>query len=300
MDRLWTLAITAGAGAIAAVAGVFLVDRFRSLLKKKPKMKLFNNHLLLSTRCTWLIKELGAESDLEFVRGEWPNRGTSTGYKVHTTASLLGHKEPSLSCYANLEDCKLVLPGQQTMPEGDDITDYEAESMPALVVNDEFTMIEGAAICLYLADMYENLLPELEYKVEYYRWIVYTASTFDNIVGCLHQQLVETPLINQNPETLRHAFRAFHSFARALNDTLEDKEFICGDKFTAADCVVGFTLWWAYTIQQGTLLLAYPALLDYLDRLRSRQAFSDTFGDDESFDWNQLIPTYVRQSATTR
>lgn len=73
------------------------------------------------------------------------------------------------ACYANLEDCKLVLPGQQTMPEGDDITDYEAESMPALVVNDEFTMIEGAAICLYLADMYENLLPELEYKVEYYR-----------------------------------------------------------------------------------------------------------------------------------
>ena len=41
--------------------------------------------------------------------------------------------------------------------------------LPAVIVNDEFTMIEGAAICMYLADLYGHFLPENQYKAEYYR-----------------------------------------------------------------------------------------------------------------------------------
>lgn len=97
MDRLWTLAITAGAGAIAAVAGVFLVDRFRSLLKKKPKMKLFNNHLLLSTRCTWLIKgkqylllhRHGVERRLLLCRSIYVRRCTLRKPRVVSYATLV-------------------------------------------------------------------------------------------------------------------------------------------------------------------------------------------------------------------
>jgi hypothetical protein len=50
-------------------------------------------------------------------------------------------------------------------------------SLPAVVVNDEFTMIEGAAICMYLADLYGQFLPEAEHKAEYYRfdWWIYSS-----------------------------------------------------------------------------------------------------------------------------
>ena len=42
--------------------------------------------------------------------------------------------------------------------------------MPAMIINDDFTMIEGAAICMYLADTYERFLPLAQYKAEYYRY----------------------------------------------------------------------------------------------------------------------------------
>ena len=41
--------------------------------------------------------------------------------------------------------------------------------VPALVVNDDFSMIEGAAICMYLADMYGQFQPPPDRKAEYYR-----------------------------------------------------------------------------------------------------------------------------------
>ncbi len=63
---------------------------------------------------------------------------------------------------------------------GRDMSDYEpprgllqggGQSIPALILNDEFTMIEGAAICMYLADLYGRFLPEEENKAEYYRLV---------------------------------------------------------------------------------------------------------------------------------
>jgi glutathione S-transferase len=65
--------------------------------------------------------------------------------------------------------------------------------------------------------------------------------------------------------------------------------------FTAADCVLGFTLWWAYTLDNGSLLREHPILMDYLQRLRDRPAFQKTFGTDpENWDWSRYFSTYVR------
>ena len=55
----------------------------------------------------------------------------------------------------------------------DNIPDYDdtgpPDVVPAVIVNDDFTMIEGAAICMYLADTYNQFLPDQEHKAEYYR-----------------------------------------------------------------------------------------------------------------------------------
>ena len=60
-------------------------------------------------------------------------------------------------------------------------------------------------------------------------------------------------------------------------------------RFTAADCVIGFTLWWAFTFEGGNLLDGYPVLMNYLQRLKGRPAFQKIFGQDHSFDWKSCI-----------
>ncbi len=59
-----TVALGASAGALAIVAGYYMAGKIKKLFSRKPKMKLFNNQLLLSTRCTW------------FISGEYPIRPT--------------------------------------------------------------------------------------------------------------------------------------------------------------------------------------------------------------------------------
>ena len=53
---------------------------------------------------------------------------------------------------------------------GSQDTVLSADGMPSVVINDEFTMIEGAAICMYLADLYGQFVPTSEHRAEYYRF----------------------------------------------------------------------------------------------------------------------------------
>ena len=74
--------------------------------------------------------------------------------------------------------------------------------------------------------------------------------------------------------------RKFSICANVLSQYLSDKKYICGDKFTAADCVIGFNVWWASVVQGGMLLEDYPGLRDYLDRLKARPAFDKMISVD--------------------
>lgn len=67
--------------------------------------------------------------------------------------------------------------------------------------------------------------------------------------------------------------------------------------FTTADCVLGFTLWWASTIEQGRLLDSYPVLRTYLNTLRSRRAFRKTLGQkDLDFGIGHYFITCIKDS----
>ena len=72
-----------------------------------------------------------------------------------------------------LVECKK--PGEIDVPDYDDTGPPDEDgveiNIPALVVNDDFTMVEGAAICMYLADTYGRFLPDQEHKAQYYRYI---------------------------------------------------------------------------------------------------------------------------------
>ncbi len=89
-------------------------------------------------------------------------------------------------------------------------------------------------------------------------------------------QLTHTPEEKRNQSLVETCQRKFAISANILSSLLADRQFVCGDKFTAADCVVAYNVWWASVIQGGALLQEYPVLLEYLERMKARPAFEKT------------------------
>ena len=52
-------------------------------------------------------------------------------------------------------------------------------------------------------------------------------------------------------------------------------------RLTAADCVLGYNLWWALEMRDGVLLRDYPVIMAYFDRLSRRSAFQRVFNTSE-------------------
>ena len=60
--------------------------------------------------------------------------------------------------------------------------------------------------------------------------MVYSASTFDNIMKTLQHQMVDLPEEKQCDVLVEPALNGFHAFARALSQTLEDRTYLCGER----------------------------------------------------------------------
>ncbi|XP_070579603.1 glutathione S-transferase GstA-like [Ptychodera flava] len=227
------------AGAVAGVAltlgGVALIKYYRRKSKKPKNMKLYHSFPFRSLRCAWLVKELGVENDVEILK-----------------IDLHSEKNEELEQYR-----------ETVHPHG---------TLPGLVVDDKFTILESGAICLYLADLYGKLVPMRFDRKEYYNWIVYATATIDSVLEPLYMQLTHTPEEQRDQALIERQHNKFAVIAKHLNTVLQNRTWICGDRFTAADCVIGYDVWWASFIKKGELLRDYPALVAYADRVRARPA----------------------------
>lgn len=90
-------------------------------------------------------------------------------------------------------------------------------------------------------------------------------------------QLTHTPEDQRDNDLVKSKMDQFYIVATHLTDRLTQHQFICGDRFTAADCVIGYNIWWASVIQGGELLKKYPVLEGYITRLKERPAFQEAF-----------------------
>lgn len=126
---------------------------------------------------------------------------------------------------------------------------------------------EVAAICAYLADAFPaaGLAPPTDQRGDYYRWLFYAAGP------------VEAAFTNKSmgfeapPE--RRGMVGYGSFDLTM-DTLEKavtgRDYIAGDRFSAADVYVGSEL--GFMLQFG-LLEPRPAFSDYVARVTDRPAY---------------------------
>ena len=127
---------------------------------------------------------------------------------------------------------------------------------------------EAAAICAYLADAFpqKGLAPPPgdRRRAPYYRWLFFAA-------GCVEPAVTARSLGLLAPVE-KKAMAGYGSLQDVL-DTLETaiagREYICGDRFTAADLYVASQLGWGLmfgTIEKRT------AFVDYVERLQARPA----------------------------
>ncbi|HEX8842599.1 MAG TPA: glutathione S-transferase family protein [Sphingomicrobium sp.] len=134
---------------------------------------------------------------------------------------------------------------------------------------------ECAAICAYLADVFPEagLGPRPEEKADYYRWLFYAAGPWEQ-AGTNHMMGWDPPEDKQR----MFGYGSYEKAIAAVDELLSLRDYVCGDRFTAADVYVGSQI--MFPMQFG-MLAERDSFLRYRDRLHRRPAYNRANEIDE-------------------
>lgn len=146
-----------------------------------------------------------------------------------------------------------------------------AGKLPVLIDGD-LVLNESAAIVLYLAEKYpeRGFMPsDLRQRAEVYRWTFFAVTELEQPLWRIARHTSLYPEHQRLPGDVVLASREFDVMAAVLEKHMADRTFVTGDRLTAADFVLAYTLDWADAAQ---LLGRFPVLLAYRDRMYARGA----------------------------
>jgi len=139
---------------------------------------------------------------------------------------------------------------------------------------DGYTLWESNAILTYLGERTSRLWPtDAEGKGVAAKWLYFEARHLSEPIGELWFNGYIARLMNRPPDTLAQE-RAQKNGARYLavaNEHLARNEWVLGEQFSLLDCCYG-PMFDALSLA-GEYLAAYPALSQYLARMRERRAW---------------------------
>jgi len=139
--------------------------------------------------------------------------------------------------------------------------------VPAIKHGDT-VVTEAAAICAYLADAFPQarLCPPSGSKQRgpYYRWLFYGAGCIESMAG---MQALGVSIPDDKRGMI--GFGSREAVMDTLEQALNGREYLAGDRFTAADLYVGAQIGWG--MQFGTIEKR-PAFEQYTSRILSRPA----------------------------
>jgi glutathione S-transferase len=194
-------------------------------------MKLYFSPMTRATRARWILEELGQPYELAPVNLMKGEHKQAEYLKVHP----LG-----------------VVPALQ---------------------DDGFTMFESAAIIMHLADKFpeKGLAPAAgsRERAEYYQWIVFAMTEVEPPLIQILQHTRFLPEAERQPAMIEKASTRAKTVATVIQDRLQGREYIVGNRFTAADVVMGGVLNLANRLGQ---LGDHPGLQAYVQRLLERPA----------------------------
>jgi len=146
--------------------------------------------------------------------------------------------------------------------------------VPAIKHNGHI-LTECAAICTYLADVFPEAMlgPRADEKADYYRWLFYAA-------GPLEASISNQAMGWQVPPERERMFGYgnFEKAIAAIDELFSLRDYVCGDRFTAADVYVGSQI--MFPMQFG-MLPERESFLRYRDRLHARPAYNRANEIDE-------------------
>lgn len=147
-------------------------------------------------------------------------------------------------------------------------------------------MLESGAMVTFLADAFpdKGLSPppspwSLE-RADYLQMLYFGASWMDMILWQVrvHEHLLTED--NKDARTIeRYRSKFINEIEPQLRQRFERHPFICGDAFTAADCIIGHNVVWA----RGYDLCRDEIFRGYVSRLSKRPAFVEAFADARAF-----------------
>jgi glutathione S-transferase len=195
---------------------------------EESMMKLYGFGPTRSLRALWGLKELGAE--FEFI-------------PVNLQAGE--HKRPEFLALNPAGKVPVLIDGDLVIPE-------------------------SAAIVLYLAEKYpeKGLMPAgLAQRAQVYRWVMFAMTELEQPLWRMAKHTFLYPEDKRLPQDIELAREDFKAMAAVLERHMEGRQFIVGDRMTAADCVTAYLMDWA---NERQLLDGFPNLKAYLQRTYAR------------------------------
>ncbi|MES2264446.1 MAG: glutathione S-transferase family protein [Pseudomonadota bacterium] len=146
-------------------------------------------------------------------------------------------------------------------------------------------MLESAAMVAFLADAFPDagLAPSPEAspeRADYLQMLHFGSTWMDMMLWQIRAHEHVLPESERDPRTVARYRKKFREeIEPQLAARLERAPFVCGQKFTAADCIVGHAVVWArgYGLCRDEIFQRYMALLS------QRPAFGAAFSDLREF-----------------
>ena len=137
--------------------------------------------------------------------------------------------------------------------------------VPALV-DGAAGMAESAAICLYVADRDRagHLAPafDSEQRGQFLFWLMYTPAVVEPALTVKFNKI--------EAARVRNGWGDFDTMIETFDDGLQDRTWIMGEEFTAADVMLGSS---AIFLRQFNMLPDTRNISAYADRCEARDAF---------------------------
>jgi len=154
------------------------------------------------------------------------------------------------------------------------LTASPMSKVPAIIDGD-VRMAESAAICIYLADKYAEagLAPSVQQadRGAYLYWMLY--------VPAVVEPAMAEKFSGAEANKFSHGWGDFPTMLSVLEAGLEGKDWILGDKFSAADVMLGST---SYFLKKFGILPETSPLNAYVERCLARPAYVKTLEIEEA------------------
>jgi glutathione S-transferase len=143
-----------------------------------------------------------------------------------------------------------------------------------VMTDDDLVMLESGAMVQYVLDRYGQggLVPATssdDYGL-YLQWVWFAEATFSRPLGEIVNHGREFPGNARIEEVVKEMADRAAACAVAVGEQVKDRQYLLGDKFTAADIMMGYTV----MLVEALIPDRMPdTLLPYWQRLQARPAF---------------------------